>query len=105
MQLDALQVLKRIMAAHNINAMRVTPPFEGLENFDYGLRQALDPQFDWQGFGNLLLCRKTPSFLPREPLSCILPCSMCRMRKTPFFSLARGPRGRAVRNKRNGPCA
>ncbi|MCI7794013.1 AraC family transcriptional regulator [bacterium] len=55
MQLDALQVLKRIMAAHNINTMRVTPPFEGLENFDYGLRQALDPQFDWQGFGNLLL--------------------------------------------------
>lgn len=55
MQVDPLQVLTRIMAAQNINSMRVTPPFEGLENFDYGLRKALDPYFDWQEFGNLLL--------------------------------------------------
>lgn len=31
------------------------PAFEGLEEFDYGLRRSLDPQFDWQEFGQLLL--------------------------------------------------
>lgn len=39
----------------NIPTRRVTPPFEGLEEFDYGLRRWLDPQFDWQEFGQLLL--------------------------------------------------
>lgn len=31
------------------------PTLEGLEEFDYGLRRSLDPQFDWQEFGQLLL--------------------------------------------------
>lgn len=39
--------------------LRVTPPFAGLENFDYGLRKALDPEFDWQEFGYTLL-KHTP---------------------------------------------
>ena len=26
-----------------------------MEEFDYGLRRSLDPQFDWQEFGQLLL--------------------------------------------------
>lgn len=30
-------------------------PFTGLEDFDYGLRKALDPQFDWETFGKLLI--------------------------------------------------
>lgn len=55
MQLDALETLTQVMAAYTVNVRRVAEPFEGLENFDYGLRKALDPQFDWQGFGHLLM--------------------------------------------------
>lgn len=59
MQVDPLQVLTRLAAAYNIPARRVKPPFDGLEDFDYGLRKALDPEFDWQEFGRTLL-RCTP---------------------------------------------
>lgn len=59
MQIDALQVIARIAAQFNISSCRVTPPFEGLENFDHGLRKALDPEFDWQEFGYTLL-KHTP---------------------------------------------
>lgn len=55
MRIDPLQVLTKLAAAQNIPARRVTPPFEGLDEFDYGLRRSLDPQFDWQEFGQLLL--------------------------------------------------
>ena len=49
MQADLLDVLTRLASASNIRCMRVTPPFDGLDQFDYGLRKALDPYFDWQG--------------------------------------------------------
>ena len=39
----------------NIGLTRVTPPFAGIDNFDYGLRRALDAEFDWPGFGQSLL--------------------------------------------------
>ncbi len=55
MKVDPLQVLVKLASIYNIPACRVTPPFEGLENFDYGLRKALDPEFDWQEFGRTLL--------------------------------------------------
>ena len=55
MRVDPLQVLTKPAAAQNIPTRRVTPPFEGLDEFDYGLRRSLDPQFDWQEFGQLLL--------------------------------------------------
>ena len=55
MNVDPLQVLSKLAAVYNIPACRVTPPFAGLENFDYGLRKALDPEFDWQEFGYILL--------------------------------------------------
>ena len=55
MRVDPLQILTKLAAVQNIPTRRVTPPFEGLEEFDYGLRRALDPQFDWQEFGQLLL--------------------------------------------------
>ena len=53
MQADLLDVLTRLASASNIRCMRVTPPFDGLDQFDYGLRKALDPYFDWQEFGSL----------------------------------------------------
>ena len=55
MNVDPLQVLVKLASIYNIPTCRVTPPFEGLENFDYGLRKALDPEFDWQEFGRTLL--------------------------------------------------
>lgn len=47
MQVDLLQTIRKLMATHDLQLTLVTPPFEGLENFDYGLRNALDPVFDW----------------------------------------------------------
>ena len=55
MRVDPLQILTKLAAVQNIPTRRVTPPFEGLEEFNYGLRRSLDPQFDWQEFGQLLL--------------------------------------------------
>lgn len=49
MRVDPLQILTKLAAVQNIPTRRVTPPFEGLEEFDYGLRRSLDPQFDWAG--------------------------------------------------------
>ena len=55
MQLDPLLVLKRLATGYDIKCLRVAAPFAGLEGFDYGLRKALDPQFDWEAFGKLLI--------------------------------------------------
>lgn len=55
MQLDPLLVLKRLATGYDIKCLRVAAPFTGLEDFDYGLRKALDPQFDWEAFGKLLI--------------------------------------------------
>ena len=61
MNVDPLQVLSKLAAVYNIPACRVTPPFAGLENFDYGLRKALDPEFDWQVlFCCLTGCERLP---------------------------------------------
>ena len=43
MRVDPLQILTKLAAVQNIPTRRVTPPFEGLEEFDYGLRRSLDP--------------------------------------------------------------
>ena len=43
MRVDPLQVLTKLAAAQNIPTRRVTPPFDGLEEFDYGQRRSLDP--------------------------------------------------------------
>lgn len=55
MQLDPLLVLKRLATGYDIKCLRVAVPFAGLQNFDYGLRMALNPQFDWEAFGKLLI--------------------------------------------------
>ena len=40
MRVDPLQILTKLAAVQNIPTRRVTPPFEGLEEFDYGLRRS-----------------------------------------------------------------
>ena len=39
----------------NVGLTKMTPPFDGIDHFDYGLRRALDADFDWPGFGRQLL--------------------------------------------------
>ena len=89
MRVDPLQILTKLAAVQNIPTRRVTPPFEGLEEFDYGLRRSLDPQFDWQEFGQLLL-------------DSTLPCSASPMKKTRSFSLDPGRWAPAPRAPANG---
>lgn len=55
MQIDLIQALKNYLAVFNVQVMQVSPPFEGLDQFDYGLRKEIDPMFDWQAFGFHLL--------------------------------------------------
>ena len=55
MQTDPLKILERIASAHNMLSQRVKAPFEGLDTFDYGLRKALDPYFDWEELGRQIL--------------------------------------------------
>lgn len=43
MRVDPLQILTKLAAVQNIPTRRVTPPFEGLEEFDYGLRDRWTP--------------------------------------------------------------
>ena len=55
MQVDLIQSIEKMLSAHGVQVTRITPPFTGLEHFDYGLRNALDPVFDWQAFGQSML--------------------------------------------------
>ena len=55
MKVEISRVLEKLAGAMNIGLTRVTPPFAGIDNFDYGLRRALDAEFDWPGFGRQLL--------------------------------------------------
>lgn len=55
MQLDFLNILRKLTAEQNLQVTLVRPPFDGLEHCDYGLRKALDPAFDWQALGQLIV--------------------------------------------------
>ena len=67
MQLDPLLVLKRLATGYDIKCLRVAAPFTGLEDFDYGLRKALDSQFDWEAFGKLLI-KNTAEHMLYQPV-------------------------------------
>ena len=55
MNVEFSRVLEKLTSAQNLGLTKMTPPFDGIENFDYGLRRALDPAFDWKAFGDMLL--------------------------------------------------
>lgn len=55
LKVEISRVLEKLTSAQNLGLTKMTPPFEGIENFDYGLRRALDAAFDWKAFGDMLL--------------------------------------------------
>ncbi len=59
-QVDFIRALEKTLMPRNIQVTKITPPFEGIEHFDYGLRKALDPQFDWPAFGRMMLEQVPP---------------------------------------------
>lgn len=55
MQVELLDMIRGVLAANNLQLTKIQAPFEELVRFDFGLRKSLDPEFDWQWFGNSLL--------------------------------------------------
>ena len=55
LKVEITHVLEKLAGSLNIGFTRIAPPFEGVDRFDYGLRRALDAEFDWPGFGRTLL--------------------------------------------------
>ncbi len=55
MKVEISRVLEKLTSAQNVGLTKMTPPFDGIDRFDCGLRRALDAEFDWQGFGDMLL--------------------------------------------------
>lgn len=107
MRVDPLQVLTKLAAAQNIPTRRVTPPFDGLEEFDYGLRRSLDPQFDWQEFGRLLLEQTPAQTLLFVEGTFELHFALFRIpdEENTVFLVGPGPLAPAARRPASGPAA
>ncbi len=43
MQIDLIDALRRVLAVHELQITPLVEPFDQLHRFDYGLRDALDP--------------------------------------------------------------
>ena len=54
-KVEISRVLEKLAGSMNVGLTKMTPPFDGIDHFDYGLRRALDAEFDWPGFGRQLL--------------------------------------------------
>ena len=50
MFVDLITVLKNFLSVFNVSVRRVAPPYEDLSDFDYGLRKAMNPNYDYQKF-------------------------------------------------------
>lgn len=55
MQVDAIEIIEKTMFAHGIQTLRIKPPYDDFAQFDYGLRQAIDPDLNWNAMGQRLL--------------------------------------------------
>lgn len=104
LKVEISRVLEKLTSAQNLGLTKMTPPFEGIENFDYGLRRALDAAFDWKAFGDMLLHQIPARTLvfARGGLSCGLRCFSPRTKKTPSTASAPGRRGPGPRNPSPG---
>ena len=54
-KVEISRVLEKLAGSMNVGLTKMTPPFDGIDHFDYGLRRALDAEFDWPGFWRQLL--------------------------------------------------
>lgn len=63
MKVDLVHLIRRLMASYNIPVTQVQAPFDELKRFDNGLRQALDPMFEWDKFGQMILDLTNPKEL------------------------------------------
>lgn len=63
MQVDLIEALKNYLMAFNISVRYFKAPYEGIEEFDYGLRKIIDPYFDWSSFSRDLLAEAAPNTL------------------------------------------
>ena len=55
MKVEIMDVVSQTLAIRGLSLVVLEHPFEQLHTFDYGLRDALDPAFDWQAMGNAML--------------------------------------------------
>lgn len=61
-----LETIIRIMAdSYHFHFTVIQPPFSGLEDFDFGLRKTLEPQFDFVSFGKEIFHKLPPGILVR----------------------------------------
>ena len=57
MKVAFVDVFRAVLRGANYNYTLITPPFDGLYQFDYGLRRAVTEDFDFADFGRQLLER------------------------------------------------
>lgn len=55
MKIDLIDAIQRVIALGDLQMTTLQAPFDVLCHFDYGLRDALDPHFDWEAMGTALL--------------------------------------------------
>lgn len=63
MQVDLIEALKKYLSVFNIYVYIIKPPFDNFKEFDYGLRNEIDPMFDWNYFGLSILNNQKPATL------------------------------------------
>ncbi len=63
MQIDLIEALKKYLNVFNIYVYIIKPPFDDFKQFDYGLRNEIDPMFDWNYFGLSILNNQKPATL------------------------------------------
>lgn len=55
MLIDLMQVIRRLFETRNMQLLAIEPPFDGLENFDHGLRKTLNPDYNFKEFGRKIV--------------------------------------------------
>lgn len=63
MQVDLIEALRNYLMVFNISVRYFSAPYDGIEEFDYGLRKIIDPYFDWKSFSAELLATTPPNTL------------------------------------------
>lgn len=72
MKLEFREIIETLGKCHHFNVTVLQPPFEGLEDFDYGLRRAILPELDFARLGRHLLEALPPDtfLMTKDELDC-----------------------------------